>query len=83
MKNSDILKNKAVMNVCSQVDITRLFVETDGLDGVIWGLGRMVEAKEIPTILDNTMKRISLIKNIPLSEVKKIMENNYYEYLQT
>lgn len=66
--------DECVNEVVRKVPITKLVIETDGLDAIKWALG---ENKDYIEVLNNTAKQVSKIKNLPLEEVKTILDKNF------
>lgn len=73
----DLHTNQAVQRVACKADISRLLVETDGLDALGWALGEQVEANQIPLVLKKMMEYVSNIKNMHILKAAQHMEENF------
>jgi TatD DNase family protein len=77
----DFKSNQALASLMQRVPIDRLLVETDGIVAAQWALRKKVSEEEIPAILTSAMEAIADIKKVKTSEVEKILEENFYRFL--
>lgn len=72
----DLIYNPAVQQVIREVPLNRLFVESDGISAVKWATGIAIMPDELPSLLMDGLKFISVSKAVDLSTVQKEMENS-------
>lgn len=77
----DYNRNSAVRALIERVPLTRLLVETDGLDAARWALNRDLSQYELPQILSEAMKEIATIKQVTYDEAEKMLGENLHRFL--
>ncbi len=79
--NPDYLKNPTIVNIIKRVPMSRLLLETDGIEALEWVFNRKISLNESLEMLENSMKFISDIKGIAKEDCQKILYQNFQNYL--
>lgn len=71
-------KDETVTELVRKIDLSKLFLETDGIDAIEWAIGNR---DYIPT-LQHSIQMISKIKGISCEETEKILDKNFDKLLK-
>jgi len=78
----DLFQNPAVRNVGEKVPLEKLMVESDGIEGISWALGRAVRPEEISGILKSVIDEIAAIKGCPSKLAEEAVFENAKRFVQ-
>lgn len=78
----DLFQNPAVRTVAEKVPLEKLMVESDGIEGLSWALGRAVRRSEIPGILKSVIDEIAVIKGCPSKLAEDAVFENAKRFVQ-
>lgn len=78
----DVAVNPAVCALAKKVPLNRLLIETDGLVAVAWALNKPVTAADYLPTLEHSLKFLSDLRNIPVTDLKKLIQQNFKDFLQ-
>lgn len=77
-KKDDILRRRMV----SEIPVSRLFLETDGIDAIAWARGTdKLDLPEIPKVLNENLEYTARIKNCSAKKISEQMQENLKTFL--
>lgn len=77
----DLDTNPAVRAVAEQAPPERLLVESDGIGGLSWALGRPIADAEVPACLVRTLQSIAALRGLPLPQLAAQVIQNAARFL--
>ena len=75
------LEDEAVRQVARRAPLSRLLLETDGLDAIAWATGRHISMKEYAGFLREQLKRVAALRGIAPHELERQMEHTLCTFL--
>ncbi|MBC8536141.1 TatD family hydrolase [Feifania hominis] len=66
-----------VLAVAERAPLRRLLVETDGLSGIRWALGRDLTTRHLGAVLRSSIEAIAALRGLTPAEVEKLVFDNY------
>ena len=75
------LEDEAVRQVALRAPLSRLLLETDGLDAIAWATGRHISMKEYAGFLREQLKRVAALRGIAPHELERQMEHTLCTFL--
>lgn len=78
----DLFKNPAVQALVDAVPLEQLMLESDGLGGLSWALGREVSPEEIPSFLRKQVLLIAKRKGVEPKRVSEMLYSNAMRFVK-
>ena len=75
------LEDEAVRQVALRAPLSRLLLETDGLDAIAWATGQHISMKEYAGFLREQLKRVAALRGIAPHELERQMEHTLCTFL--
>lgn len=75
---SILVEEKSVLDLVKKVDISRLMIESDGIDAINWALRKNYSLEETPKVLERMIEKIASIKGLSKRCVEKAVEKNFF-----
>ena len=79
----DFESNLAVRQVAAAVPLHRLMVESDGVAGAAWALGRDLAASELPDLLQASIQSLARLRGIAPSAMEELLFQNALRFITT
>ena len=77
----DLRSNSCVQRLAKKVPLNRLLLESDGLEGLIWGQSRPLIPSDYPQIMGQQMQALALLRNISVDLLASQMSENLNAFL--
>ena len=77
----DLCSNFCVQRLAKTVPLNRLLVESDGLEGLIWGQDLPLAPSDYPKIMGQQMQTLALLRNIPVDLLASQISENLNAFL--
>ncbi|MBK5201770.1 MAG: TatD family hydrolase [Spirochaetaceae bacterium] len=77
---SILVNEKSVINLVKKVDISKLMVETDGIEAINWALGTNYTIEMTGLIISKMINKIARLKDISSELVEKNIEKNFFKF---
>lgn len=77
----DLKSNSAVGRLAALVPLNRLTVETDGVGGASWALGRAVTSQALPAVLQDSIAEIARIRGCSPAQIEQAAFENMMAFL--
>lgn len=76
----DVFNDPAVQNVARQVSLDRLFIESDGFEGISWALGQRVTGESYYQTIRRMYTTVAHWREIPVTEFERQLEQNWRRF---
>ena len=77
----DVSSNPHVSKLANIVPLNRLLMESDGLEGMIWGQGIPVNPPDYSKIMKQHLQTLALLRNIPPQQLTTQMAKNLTSFI--
>ena len=77
----DVASNPAQKKVARSVSLDRILIESDGIEGASWALGKDIGMAEIPCLLDTIIKEAAEIQNLESEVIKDTTYKNFLHFV--
>lgn len=78
----DLQSNPAVRRVAAAVPLHRLMVESDGVEGVAWALGRQLSPADIPPLLRELTASLARLRGLTFTAMEELLSLNTLRFVQ-
>ena len=78
----DVFNDQAVQNVARRVPLDRLFIESDGFEGIAWALGQKVDTVSYYQTLQRMMNLIAKWRNKSPRALEQQLESNWQAFFE-
>lgn len=76
------LNDPAIIQIIQQVDLHRLLIESDGISAIAWVKNKpAISIDEYLPTLQESVKKIAEIKNVPYQDVLAILHQNFKNFI--
>lgn len=76
----DVFHDCAVQHVARQVPLNRLFIESDGFEGISWALGQRVTRERYYQTLRRMYSTVARWRAIPVTQFERQLEQNWHQF---
>lgn len=77
---SILVEEESVVNLVKKVNISKLMIETDGIEAINWALDTNYNISKTKLVLNKMIRKIASIKKIPIESVKTNIEKNFFKF---
>ncbi len=77
----DVCSNLHVLRLAKTISLNRLLIESDGLEGIIWGQGISLTPTDYPQRMKQHLQTLALLRNIPSQQFARQMTENLSSFI--
>ncbi len=77
----DLEQNPAVRAVATQVPLDRLLLESDGIGGLSWAMGRTISEAELPSCLASMLQSVAHLRGMEAADLADQLFDNAASFL--